>query len=362
MSETEVSRGGALREAWASQRVVIVADLASALLRRAGLVFGVPFLMGLAAFLFFQFRGSYLAVSSLTPEDAASSLSQFAGLAARFGGSVPGLGQSESMDFYASVLASPALLAEVVTTEFRFAKEPGGRDSLVGTLQDLYGVDEDTPSERLRLTVKRLQGRVSVSTDRLANVISISVKAPFPELAQRISRRMLDVLNEFNLQKRQTKARAQRVFAEERMGQARAELTAAEELLQRFLEANRTYQTSPRLVFEAARLQRRIEVRQQVYTTLVQAFEQARIDEVRDTPVFTVIQPPELFTRRSRSPMVMGILAMFFFGAISVAAALFLEYVEQERISHPESFARLRETVEPVWRRLRPRRGPKAEH
>jgi uncharacterized protein involved in exopolysaccharide biosynthesis len=31
---------------------------------------------------------------------------------------------------------------------------------------------------------------------------------------------------------------------------------------------------------------------QQVYTTLVQSFEQARIAEVRDTPVLTVLQPP----------------------------------------------------------------------
>ncbi len=37
---------------------------------------------------------------------------------------------------------------------------------------------------------------------------------------------------------------------------------------------------------------REVSLRQQLFTTIAQSYEQARIDEVRDTPVFTVIEQP----------------------------------------------------------------------
>jgi uncharacterized protein involved in exopolysaccharide biosynthesis len=54
--------------------------------------------------------------------------------------------------------------------------------------------------------------------------------------------------------------------------------------MQAFLQANRQWANSPDLTFQHDRLERDIALRQQVYTTLVQSFEQARISEVRDTP------------------------------------------------------------------------------
>jgi hypothetical protein len=41
-----------------------------------------------------------------------------------------------------------------------------------------------------------------------------------------------------------------------------------------------------------SRLEREVDWRQQVFTSLVQSFERARIDEVRNTPVITVIEAP----------------------------------------------------------------------
>ncbi len=336
-----------LFDLWESRRVVLLGDLAAVLLRHAKLVLGLPLVMGVAAFLYFQFAGSYVAESTLTPEASASGLARLAGLAARFGAAVPGLGGEDqgSIDFYSMVLQSPALLAEVVETPYHFAKTPAGTDSVEGTLVQLYGVKGDDQREKVRKAVIRLQGRLSVSTDRLANVVTLQVKAPWRELAQQINRRMLEVLNTFNLQQRQTQARAERVFAEQRVNLAREELATAEDSLEAFLEKNRSYQTSPRLVFEAARLQRRIDLQQQVYTTLVQAYEAARIDEVRNTPVYTVIQPPELYTRRSRSQIVMGLLAFVFFMVVCATIALLWEYLAQERARHPESFAGLRSAL-----------------
>lgn len=354
-SAPQIGTGGALRAAWSSQRFVLIGDVLEVLLRRRRLVLGLPTAMGILGFLFFQFFGQFVANSTITPEDPGSGLAQFAGLAARFGAGVPGLGgQTEtSVDFYAEVLNSNALLADVVQKQYKFATEPGGVDTVSGTLIELYGISGDNDAEKLKKAVAKLAGRVSISTDRLSNVVNIRTKAPWRELTKQINRQMLTELNKFNLEKRQSRARAQLAFTEGRVGPARDELNAAEDSLRMFLERNLMGQSSPRLTFEAGRLQRRVDLRQQVYVTLVQAAEQARIDQVRDTPVFTEIVPPELFTGRSKSQYLMGMLAFVFFAGVSVALALFLEYVEQERAANPEVYARLTATLDPVFRRLR---------
>ena len=50
---------------------------------------------------------------------------------------------------------------------------------------------------------------------------------------------------------------------------------------------------SPQLTFENDRLERQVFMRQELVTAMAQAYEQARIDEVRNTPLITVIDRPE---------------------------------------------------------------------
>ena len=52
------------------------------------------------------------------------------------------------------------------------------------------------------------------------------------------------------------------------------------------------------LTLDYARLQRRVELGQQVYSTLALSYEQARIDEVRNTPLLILIDRPEGSARR----------------------------------------------------------------
>jgi uncharacterized protein involved in exopolysaccharide biosynthesis len=269
--------------------------------------------------------GSYQATASLTVESGG--LGSIAGLAAQFGVNVPGGlgGTVRSLDFQVSALQSPELLERVASTTYRFPRTPGGNDSLTGTLYQLYGVKGDTPEEARWRMVKRLGARVQVGSDRLAQIITIRTKAPWPALAQQINRRMIDLLNEANTSQRQSQASAQRAFIQQRLAAAQEDLLGAESVYQRFLEQNRQYESSPRLTFEAARLQRRIDLRQQVYTTLAQSFEQASIEEVRDTPVITVLEPPELLYKRSRSPVVVGFTALIFGMACTITAAFLME-------------------------------------
>jgi tyrosine-protein kinase Etk/Wzc len=108
-----------------------------------------------------------------------------------------------------------------------------------------------------------------------------------------VALRLLDQLNTFNLTGRRSRATQERKFTEERMLEVGAELRAAESRLEQFLEANREYRLSPKLTLQQDRLSRDVGMRQQVYSSLAQSYEQAKIDEVRDLPVITTVSEPE---------------------------------------------------------------------
>jgi len=115
-----------------------------------------------------------------------------------------------------------------------------------------------------------------------------------PELAQQIGRQMMVELEKYNTQRRRLAITAERGFIEERVAEARSALTQAENNLERFHELNRQYRESPKLQIERERLDREVEMRQQLYTSLSNAYEKARIEEVRDIPAISIIEPPEL--------------------------------------------------------------------
>ena len=126
------------------------------------------------------------------------------------------------------------------------------------------------------------------------------------------------------------------------MRQAFQELGVAEDSLRGFLERNRTYQSSPALSFEAARLQRRLDLRQQVYSSLAQAFEQARIDEVRNTPVITVVDTPEESVRLDGKALPRAAVGLVIGLLLGMGVALVFEYVARRRQVAPEEFDEIR--------------------
>ena len=227
--------------------------------------------------------------SRFMPESSGPDVSRLAGVAAQFGFDLPTGETGESVDFYAELLESHDLLRNVVLTEYTV---PTRRDTLHGNLVTLLDIGGDTPAERTRNAVDVLDDLVSVRPDPGAKMVSVRTSARWPELSVAINQRILALLNEFNMERRQSRAAAERAFLESRVREAESDLTSAEGSLERFLSENRRYRESPQLTFEFGRLQRRVDLRQQVYTALAQGYEQARVDEVRNTPVITVIDEP----------------------------------------------------------------------
>jgi len=264
----------------------------------------------------------YTTSAAFRPQGTEASVSQLSALASQFGVNVGAGGTEEaSPAFYAELLTSREILSRVGSRTFRVA---GVGEVL---LADLLEIEEDTEELRHEAVIEWLsEDAVSVSTSRETGTVTVSVTTEWPDLSQAIATMLLDEIELFNMDTRQSQAAAERTFIGARVDSARAELHAAETDLQLFLESNRQWQNAPLLALQHDGLQREVALYQSVLTTLVQSYEQARIAEVRDTPVITVLQEPFLPPGRdSRGTVLRAVLGIVLGGMSGIVLAFLIE-------------------------------------
>lgn len=255
----------------------------------------------------------FKATASFIPQGATDrGRSSLASLAGQFGVAIPASDGAQTPEFYASLLKQQVLLRQIALDTF-VVREEGGRRA---AFMDLFAAEESSPQARLETAVRDLTSMVNVAVDKATGMIAIGVTTPWRSVSVGVAQALLDGVNEFNLHTRQTQASAERKFAEGRLALASNDLRDAEDRLARFLVSNRQYQSSPELLFQHDRLQRDLTMKQGVYTSLSQAVEDARLREVHDTPVITVVQPPLASSRAEPRGRVMRTLLGLFAGAL----------------------------------------------
>jgi len=244
------------------------------------------------------------------------------GLAAQFGVAIPIGDAAQSPQFYVDLLHSHQVLEPVAMSIYSVRM---GAATVRGDLASFLHIADSDPALKRDKLIKALNRRVLGSVDAKTGVVTITVSAPNPSLAQQVAARLLDRLNVFNLEGRQSRASAERKFTEARLLEVSEQLHVAENQLEQFLETNRVIM-SPQLRLEQDRLARAVAMRQQVYTSLAQSYEQAKIDEVRDLPVITVISEPEVpVLPDPRGLLKRGLMALIGGGAVGLALGMWLD-------------------------------------
>src|SRR2546430_91813 len=158
--------------------------------------------------------GGYTARASFVSSTSDRESSQLTSLAAQFGLSGLSLGASSTLAspaFYVDLVQSKDLLTAVVQTEFRFAADDDGKDSVVATYLDLVH-GSGTPRERLVEATEKLGDHVIVSNDVESGVVTVETRAKWPELAEKVNRRILALVDSFNVYNLRSQAGAERQF------------------------------------------------------------------------------------------------------------------------------------------------------
>ncbi len=328
--------------------------LAAALLRHFWLMVVVGgAVVALSLLIAFFSPDRYAATSTFLPETGQSgAMPRYASIAAQLGIQLPTGGSGgESVAFYAQLLTSRDVLREAVQSSYRV----GGGEV---TFFDAYGIKGDSPADALYSALRQIPNDLQVRVDLNSGLVSLTTIGPTPAMAEALNRRLLDLVNQFNVEQRQSQVAAERRFVQGRLDHAQQALAASERELQQFLEANRLYQNSPQLVFQAEHLQRQVQLHQDVVTSLSQSLEQASIEEVRNTPVLTVVETPEGSAVPAGRGLKMALLVGFFVGCvIAVGLALTVDYVQRQREARPELYDEVRRAGREALGRLTPRRA-----
>lgn len=250
----------------------------------------------------------YAAHASFVPEGGDPARSRLTGLAAQLGISVPSGDRSQSADFFAELVRSRAILSPVIDEGFvdSTASPPKAIDLLAA-----FRIHERDPAFAHDELLRVIEDRLVVMAGLRTGIVSIDFDAPSRALAQGLLQRMLAQVNAFSIRSRQWQAEQETQFTEMRLRESRDLLHTAEDDLVHFVASNRVA-SSPQLQVERDRLQRGVQMRQEIFTSLSQLYEQARIDAQRSTPTILVIEQSEARAR----PVTRHIISIALLGAL----------------------------------------------
>ncbi len=185
---------------------------ASVVLRRWRLVVLVPTLVAaIVAVSSLLSARQYVASAAFVPQEPPSAQSGLGELARQFGVAAPRANAS-SPQFYADLLVSREVLRDLILTSYSVGS---GSDSSVDLLQ-YFHIGLPNRDDAVVLAIRRLRRVLSVRTDRNTGVVTFEVRTDIPTLSVRVVGRLLELVNEFDLHRRQTQARAEREFVEGR--------------------------------------------------------------------------------------------------------------------------------------------------
>ncbi len=266
---------------------------------------------------------SYTAEGSFLPDPSESTPlpPALAGIAAqlRLGAFAGGRGPQ----FYADLVTTRSVLDQVAVTSL-----PCSRCDSSTTLLNWYKVDDKPRAQALSATRDRIRDDLYVRSNSTTGVVTVRFSAGDPRLAAAVVNRLIEVVNEFNLVTYRSRAKARREFTERRVDEVAGQLRTAEDDLAAFNRRNRVIAASPELQLQSERLQRAVRILEQTFIGLRESLEEARVEEVRDTPVLTVIDLAVDPVHRSfPRPFLFGLLA-----ATVVAVVGFGRRIASERI------------------------------
>lgn len=333
---------------------VSVFDIGATILRYWRLFVVVPLVLVLLVALWTLTRPErFVASATFMPQDQSSRASSGAlALAQQFGVNLTGGSSSQSPQYYVQLLEARAVRKPLVESEYTVNTDTGPRRA---TLIELFAEErgDGRPTE-WRGASAMLNDRITTHVDSETGLVELRVTASQPGLAEQIAARFLELLNEVNTSVLQQRAEDEGRFIGARVEEAHGALRASEAALQSFLAQNRDFSNSPQLQFEYDRLQRQVAMRQEVYTSMARAQEQASIDAIRDVPMVSVVDVPQgSAVRRGSGLSTRVVLATVAGFALAALIAFLAELARRGRAVGDPSYREFDALRRKVWQDIR---------
>ena len=321
---------------------ISLSDILLVLAKQLKLLIITPLVFGVitAFYVLFMVGPTYVSSAKIMSSSGGSSTSQLQGLAAQFGVAVPG-GSEGAQWVYPEIVKSRTLAKSVLKRKFDTEKY-GPQKSLLQILT--YGDEEPTVSiDTLEIHgANALIGMIEIEQE--VSFYNLSVSTFEPQFAADLCAVLIEELDRHQREYKTEKVKETRLFIEGRIIDIQKELEGAEENLKVFRDRNRQIGQSPALLLEQQRLTRETAVLTGVFTTLKQQLEMTKIEEVKESTLIQVLDPPIApFHRDSPNRRLSVLLSLILGFGFAVVVAFVKEYASN---SDDDEKGKLREIIE----------------
>ncbi len=273
----------------------------------------------------FLTRSTYTSRATIVAVSSGGGDARVRGLASQLGiaelASLGAAAQGSSPQFLVQLAGSPVVLERIV-------QDSVALDDSTATVRvtDLLlpprdgGGEANAEALRVRRAALALHRLITVWQVRETGSVRVEVRTEWAAVSHHVATALIQAVNDVNIEIGRGQAKQERRFVEARLLERGAELRAAEASQARFLSENREFRNSAGLNFEHDRLQRVVIMQQQLYSTLAQSVEDARIREIRDVAVVSLVEPPVMPLERDSRVLVLraliGIIVGLLIGVI----------------------------------------------
>ena len=174
--------------------------------------------------------------------------------------------------------------------------------------------------------IKHLAKYVEVVEDRLTSLIKITVTLEDPVVSASVANFIGDQVQLYIQKENSAQTNKEKLFISDRLLIVKNELESLELELKNFKERNRGYEDSPELFMIFSRLFREVEAKKQLYITLQQQLELARIEEVKQTPILHILDYAVPPSRKSAPNRFLFLAFSTIFGLISSSLVTIFKY------------------------------------
>jgi capsule polysaccharide export protein KpsE/RkpR len=182
--------------------------------------------------------------------------------------------------------------------------------------------------EPLELSTKQrdvrqiLSDLISLEVNSKEGILTLSAIMPEARAAAQLGQRAQEILQQYIIEFKIKKAKDNFNFVQQRYEETVQKYEAAQKRLASFSDRNKNVSLATAKT-EEERLRAQYSLIYGIYSELAKQLEQAKIQVKQDTPVFTIIEPISIPTRKSKPNRPLILLIWVFLGVIIVTGIVF---------------------------------------
>ena len=282
----------------------------------------------------------------LLPESKMGNLGGLAGVASQFGVSVPTESTADlsSPSLYPDLLSSRIFAEKILYKEF-YVEKYGKKLPLLSILthgDDPPGVDRDI---LVASAISSLSGILEFNEASNSPISSIKVTTFDPLFAKQLAEVVLSELEALNRFYKSQTTNKKTVFIEQRIAAVEGDLESLEQALKVFNQQNRQI-SSPALQLDHERLERDVEIQKEIYLTLKQQLELAKIEAVQQASMLQILDKPQVALGPSNKNLKLNVVLAGIFGvSLGILLAFVRGSAKNADIDERKKFRRIKHFI-----------------